>query len=44
MRLAHPDKENFNYAIAETALEQLQASGHEVAFHDLYREKFPKVL
>jgi NAD(P)H dehydrogenase (quinone) len=42
--LAHPDKKSFNYAIAETAVKALKANGHEVAFHDLYREKFPPVL
>jgi NAD(P)H dehydrogenase (quinone) len=42
--LAHPDKNSFNYAIAEAALQVLTALGHEVAFHDLYREKFPPVL
>ena len=42
--LAHPDKKSLNYAIAETAVKTLTAGGHEVAFHDLYREKFPPVL
>jgi NAD(P)H dehydrogenase (quinone) len=38
--LAHPDKKSFNYAIAEAAVRTLNASGYEVTFHDLYREKF----
>jgi putative NADPH-quinone reductase len=42
--LAHPDNKSFNYAIAATATKTLQADGHEVVFHDLYREKFPPVL
>lgn len=42
--LAHPDKKSFNHAIAEAALKALHANGHEVAFHNLYREKFPPIL
>ncbi|MBN1368249.1 MAG: NAD(P)H-dependent oxidoreductase [Dehalococcoidales bacterium] len=42
--LAHPDKTSFNHAIAEVAIETLTADEHEVAFHDLYREKFPATL
>jgi NAD(P)H dehydrogenase (quinone) len=42
--LGHPDKKSFNYAIAETAVKALNANGHEVAFHDLYRERFPPVI
>jgi NAD(P)H dehydrogenase (quinone) len=42
--LAHPDKKSFNYAIAEAAVKVLNKNGHEVAFHDLYREKFPPIL
>jgi NAD(P)H dehydrogenase (quinone) len=42
--LAHPDKKSLNYAIAETAVKTLTEDGHEVAFHDLYREKFPPIL
>ncbi len=38
--LAHPDKKSFNYAIAQTATKALVANGHQVVFHDLYREKF----
>jgi NAD(P)H dehydrogenase (quinone) len=42
--LAHPDKTSFNHAIAQTAVETLKENGHEVAFHDLYREKFPAII
>jgi NAD(P)H dehydrogenase (quinone) len=42
--LAHPDQASFNHAIAVTAVETLQQQGHEVAFHDLYKEKFPPVI
>jgi len=42
--LAHPDKNSFNHAIAETAVEALKEKGHEVVFHDLYRERFPAIL
>jgi NAD(P)H dehydrogenase (quinone) len=42
--LAHPDKKSFNYAVAGAACDVLIKNGHDVAFHDLYREKFPPVL
>jgi NAD(P)H dehydrogenase (quinone) len=42
--LAHPEPGSFNHAIAETAVKTLEAKGHEVFFHDLYKEKFPPVL
>ncbi len=42
--LGHPDKKSFNHAIAETAVETLHKSGHQVVFHDLYREEFPPIL
>jgi putative NADPH-quinone reductase len=42
--LAHPDAGSFNHAVALTAVETLQKLGHEVAFHDLYKEKFPPVI
>jgi NAD(P)H dehydrogenase (quinone) len=42
--LAHPEKKSFNYAIAQEVVEELKANGHEVFFHDLYREKFPPVI
>ena len=42
--LGHPKKDSFNHAIAGTAVQALTARGHEVAFHDLYREAFDPVL
>ena len=42
--LAHPDKKSFNYALAESVANSLKGDGYEVAFHDLYREKFPPIL
>jgi putative NADPH-quinone reductase len=38
--LAHPDSGSLNHAIARAASEQLEKNGHEVDFHDLYREGF----
>jgi len=42
--LAHPDERSFNHAIAHAAIEQLGSRGHEVFFHDLYKEKFDPLL
>ena len=42
--LAHPDRGSFNHAIAGTAIERLQANGHETVFHDLYCEEFDPLL
>ena len=42
--LAHPDERSFNHAIANAALDQLESRGHEVSFHDLYKEKFDPLL
>jgi len=42
--LAHPDPESFNHAIAAAAVETLRQNGHEVYFHDLYKEKFDPIL
>jgi len=42
--LAHPDNSSFNHAIAYTAIEVLQQNGHEVSFHDLYKENFNPLL
>jgi len=42
--LAHPDPDSFNHAIARTAVETIEAAGHGVFFHDLYREKFDPLL
>ena len=42
--LARPDGRSFNHAVAQATTEILNANGHEVAFHDLCKEKFPPVL
>ncbi len=42
--LAHPRSGSFNHAIAEVARKSLQSCGHQVAFHDLYLERFDPVL
>jgi len=42
--LAHPDKQSFNYAIAQTAIVELTQNGHQVIFHDLYAEEFDPIL
>jgi len=42
--LAHPSSRSFNHAIAEVVLDQLERAGHEIYFHDLYREEFDPVL
>ena len=42
--LAHPDEKSFNFAIAEAVKDSLRERGHEVLFHDLYKEKFDPVL
>ena len=42
--LAHPRSGSFNHAIASTCVTALEASGHNVNFHDLYAERFDCVL
>ena len=42
--LAHPDRESFNHAIADAAVDALSASGHDVVFHDLCAERFDPVM
>jgi putative NADPH-quinone reductase len=42
--LGHPRRGSFNHAIAEVVAEALRAERHEVAFHDLYQERFDPVL
>jgi putative NADPH-quinone reductase len=42
--LGHPKPGSFNHALAEVAAATLRAGGHEVVFHDLYRERFDPVL
>ena len=42
--LAHPNKQSFNHAIAETAIAALEQNGHDVLFHDLYGERFDPIM
>jgi putative NADPH-quinone reductase len=42
--LAHPNPGSFNHAIADTAVDALRRSGHEVMLHDLCQEQFPPLL
>jgi putative NADPH-quinone reductase len=42
--LAHPIVGSFNHAIAQTALKHLEGNGHEIFFHDLYKENFDPLL
>jgi NAD(P)H dehydrogenase (quinone) len=42
--LGHPDKNSFNHAITDAAVQALENNGHAVMFHDLYAEKFDPVL
>lgn len=42
--LAHPDEGSFNHAVARRVVERLRADGHDVNFHDLYREEFDPMI
>ncbi len=42
--LAHPDIKSFNYAIAQKVVKALHKCGHDIRFHDLYREDFPSII
>ena len=42
--IGHPYSKSFNAALAEKTTETLKKRGHEVFFHDLYRENFNPVL
>jgi putative NADPH-quinone reductase len=42
--LAHPNKESFNHAIADSVITTLRENGHQALFHDLYAERFDPVL
>jgi NAD(P)H dehydrogenase (quinone) len=42
--LAHPNPKSFNAAIAQTVVQTLEATNHEVLYHDLYGENFDPVL
>ncbi|WP_410508408.1 NAD(P)H-dependent oxidoreductase [Methanosarcina hadiensis] len=41
--LGHPNKDSFNHAIANTIVEALLKNGHDVVFHDLYKENFDPI-
>ncbi|MGO9114743.1 MAG: NAD(P)H-dependent oxidoreductase [Thermoguttaceae bacterium] len=42
--LGHQRPGSFCHAIAQTAMEELRAAGHEVIYHDLYAEGFDPIL
>jgi NAD(P)H dehydrogenase (quinone) len=42
--LGHQRPGSFCHAIAQAAVEELKAAGHEVVFHDLYAEGFDPIL
>ena len=42
--VGHQKTGSFCHAIAATAVEELQAAGHQVVYHDLYQEQFDPVL
>jgi NAD(P)H dehydrogenase (quinone) len=42
--LAHPDRQSFNHAIADAAMDEIEQNGHTVLYHDLYEEGFDPVL
>ncbi len=42
--IGHQNPGSFNHAIAAAVVEELQAAGHEVQYHDLYAEGFDPVL
>ena len=42
--LCHPEPGSFNHAVTASVTDALAAAGHEVLFHDLYREGFDPVL
>ena len=42
--LAHPNKNSFNHAIAQTCHDRLLANGHTVVLHDLYAEGFDPLI
>jgi putative NADPH-quinone reductase len=42
--LGHPVQGSFNHAIAKRSIAVLKDEGHQVIFHDLYREEFDPLL
>lgn len=42
--LGHPSEVSFNHAIADIVVHTLMENGHQVCFHDLYKENFNPML
>jgi NAD(P)H dehydrogenase (quinone) len=42
--IGHQNKGSYCHAIAEAAMDELRAAGHEVVYHDLYEEGFDPIL
>ena len=42
--IGHQHQGSFCHAIVSTAIEELEAAGHEVVYHDLYAENFDPML
>lgn len=42
--IGHQKQGSFCHAIAATAIDELNAAGHEVVYHDLYAEEFDPLL
>lgn len=42
--IGHQKQESFCHAIAAVAIDELNAAGHEVVYHDLYAEEFDPLL
>ena len=42
--IGHQKQGSFCHAIAQTAVDALEAAGHEVVYHDLYAEDFDPIL
>jgi putative NADPH-quinone reductase len=42
--IGHQNQGSFCHAIAAAAIEELQAAGHKVVYHDLYAERFDPIL
>lgn len=42
--IGHQNRGSFCHAIAEAAVEELKAAGHDVIYHDLYEEGFDPIL
>ena len=42
--IGHQNQGSFCHAIAAAAIEELNAAGHEVVYHDLYAEEFDPIL